>query len=271
MTRTIAYEAATASSRVGLWWMAVGIGLTALYTLVFVITGYHGPVVDAVVWALCNAAPHVLLAIPLVDRLGPRLLRTRLNRAVGVAVLTSLVYAAVAYGATIFLLALTSRIETDGLFVRFFQGPAVVWQSFQALAYAALALTAGMLIDARRAMAPLSAARSTPPACRNWLVRTPDGIVPIDPRELIRVEAEGDYVRIVLPQRTILSRIGLGDCAERLVDLPFLRVHRSHLVNSDAIVRAEPAGNGRIQLQLKNGDQVITSRDGARLVRSASI
>lgn len=271
MSRAIHAASPGAVPPILIGWTTAVLILTGLYFLVFVVTEHHVPASDALIWAACNAVPHVLLAVPLVDRVGPELGRMGLWRAVALAVLTALAYAAFAYGSTIFLLALTSRIEADGLWVRFFQGPAVVWQSFQALAYGALGLTAGMLLEARRNLAMLRSVKPSEPLARNWLVRTSDGIVPIDPRELVRIEANGDYVRIVLPQRTLMSRIELGECARRVGDLPFLRVHRSHLVNSDAIVRAEPAGNGRLLIQLRNGDQVTTSREGARLVREASV
>lgn len=252
-------------------WVLATLLLTAAYAVVFVATAHHVPVGNAMIWAVCNAVPHILLAIPLVNRVGPGLARLDAPRAIGVAVVAALAYAVIAYCSTIFLLALTTRIETGGIWVQFFQGPAVVWQCFQTLAYAGLAITTGMLLDARRELQSRRPAKAPPTQPQNWLVRTPDGIGAIDPREVIRMQAEGDYVRIVLAQRTLLSRIGLGECAERVSALPFLRVHRSHLVNSDAIIRAEPAGNGRILLQLRNGDQVTTSREGARLVRRSSL
>ena len=256
-----------------LWlgWLAATLSLAVLYAAVFVLTDQLSSLSDIVLWALCNAVPHVLLTVPLVDRVGPALTRMSVPRAVATGVGASVVYVAIAYGATIFLLALTSRVETDGLWVRFFRGPALSWQSFQGLTYAALAITVGMLVQARRELSSLRAAKPATPRSQHWLVKTADGIVPIDPRDLVRVEADGEYSRLILPGRTVLSRVGLGECAERVAGLPFLRVHRSHLVNGDAIVRAESAGNGRIQLSLRNGDSIITSRDGARLVRAAAL
>jgi DNA-binding LytR/AlgR family response regulator len=106
---------------------------------------------------------------------------------------------------------------------------------------------------------------------RRWLLKTTDGIIPVDPTDIIRIEAAGEYSRLILPGLSIMSRIGIRECEERLASNSFLRAHRSHLVQNDAIVRAEPAGNGRLQLTLRNGDQVITSREGARLVRQKAI
>lgn len=149
MTRVIAAIFPRAYPPVLVGWAGAVLIVTSLYFLVFVVTEHHILKGEALVWAACNGFPHVLLAVPLVDRVGPKLGRLRLWAAVALAVSAALAYAALAYSATIFLLALTSRIEADGLWVQFFQGPAVVWQSFQALAYAALALTVGRAATVR--------------------------------------------------------------------------------------------------------------------------
>lgn len=251
------------------WWAAACGGLSLVYVAVFVLAARAGPTAPQLLAAVSNAVPHVVLAIPLVERVAPGLERAPRARAVATGVCAALLYASAAYGATIFLLALTSQVRAEGIWVQFFQGAALPWQMFQSLTYAALALTLGLLLSAHRRLgaAPAPAAR----APIRWLVRTADGIEPVDPAEIVRIEAEGECSRLVLERRTILARIGLGDCAARLAADPFLRVHRSHLINGDAVVRAESAGNGRLQLTLRNGDQVITSRDGARLVRRSVV
>ncbi len=245
--------------------------LTLLYGTVFALTDQISSHIDRWLWALCNAAPHVLLMIPLVYQVGPLLARLALPRAAAAWLAATLVYSSVAYGSAIFLLALTARIEPEGIWVRFFQGPALSWQIFQSTTYAALAITVGMLIQARRELSSLPREKLVSPKPQTWLVKTAEGIVPIDPNDLIRVEAYGEYVRLVLSGRTFMARVSLTDCADRLKGLAFLRVHRSHLVNGAAIVRAESAGNGRLQLALRNGDSVITSREGARLIRAAAL
>lgn len=246
--------------------------MSSVYALVFLLTEAHIGWRDASLWAVCNAGPHVMMAIPLVDLIAPRLAAQRLPVALLSGAVTVMAYALLAYGAAVFLLALSGGVRTEGIFVRFFSGPALPWQIFQGSAYGAVALLAGLWLDVRRR---LSAAGSVvAPAetrAQRWLVKTAEGIVPIDPAEIVRIEAAGEYSRIVLPTATLLSRIGMAACEERLAGLAFLRVHRSHIVRSDAIVRAEPAGNGRLQVTLSNGDQLVSSREGARLVRSVAI
>jgi len=253
-------------------WSCIGLLLSLLYALVFVLTETLIGWREAGLWAVSNAAPHVILAVPLVDRIAPRLVIQRLPIALAASTFAVIVYALAAYGAAVFLLALSGGARTEGIFVRFFSGPALPWQIFQGSAYGTIALLTGLWLDARRRLEALEGVPAPVEAkVQRWLVKTPEGIVPIDPAEIVRIEASGEYSRIVLPTGPILSRIGMAACEKRLEGQAFLRVHRSHIVRSDAIARAEPAGNGRLQLTLVNGDQLISSREGARRIRSAAI
>lgn len=253
-------------------WTGIGACLTFAYVLVFMMTETLIGWRDAGLWAVSNAAPHVILAVPLVDRIAPRLTTQHLSIGLAASTVAVTLYALSAYGAAVFLLALTGGARTEGIFVRFFSGPALPWQIFQGSAYGAIALLTGLWLDARRRLNALERVSGPVEAkVQRWLVKTAEGIVPIDPAEILRIEASGEYSRIVLPTGPILSRIGMAACEKRLEGQAFLRVHRSHIVRADAIARAEPAGNGRLQLTLVNGDQLISSREGARLIRSAAI
>jgi two-component system, LytTR family, response regulator len=255
-------------------WFSVGAALTLAYALVFLVTETLVGAGDIALWSVSNALPQVTFAVPLVDRVAPWLTRRRPAVAVSAFAATVLLYALASYCALIFLLAATGGVRAEGILVRFFSGPALPWQIFQGCAYGCIAILAGLWLDARRRLQAVSSAQLPgQPTGRpqRWLVKTAEGIVPIDPDEIVRIEAAGEYARIVLPTSSTLSRIGMTACEQRLEGLPFLRVHRSHLVHADRIVRAEPAGNGRLQLTLANGDQLITSRDGAKLLRSAAI
>lgn len=251
--------------------------LALAYATVFWLGSRHIEPADLILWSLCNAVPHVVLALPLADGVAPLVMRHRPARGAAIAALAIMAYALIAYCAIVFLLAATHRIDRQGMIVQFFSGPALLWETFQGLAYGVIGLLIGLLLIARRELedvrsaqaATYSPPRNLPPA--RWLVRTADGIVPVDPGELIRIEAAGEYCQLILPQRSILARISMNECEERLRVLHFLRVHRSHLVNSDRLISAEAAGNGRLQLNLSNGDRILTSRQGARLVRASTV
>jgi hypothetical protein len=253
-------------------WFGIFVGLSAFYALVFALTETLVLPRDIALWAICNALPHTAFAVPLVDRWAPRLPDLRALTALVISAIAVMIYALAAYCATIFLLAATGGVRTDGILIRFFSGPALPWQIFQGSIYGSLAIMSGLWLDARnRLLASEHAQSPQPKKPQRWLVKTPEGIIPVDPADIVRIEAAGEYSRLVLLGQTIMSRIGMRECEERLASYPFLRAHRSHLVHNDAIIRAESAGNGRLQLTLCNGDQVITSRDGAKLVREKAI
>jgi two-component system, LytTR family, response regulator len=73
------------------------------------------------------------------------------------------------------------------------------------------------------------------------------------------LEAAGNYVRVHAARRTIVTRGTLQGLSAQIDDARFLRVHRSAIVNSDAIVQVETAGKGLYVLGLRNGSKVDTS------------
>ncbi len=255
-------------------WICTVVVLALGYATVFLVTETLVGPREIILWSISNALPQVVFAVPLVDRVAPWIVRRPPAIALAVSAAAMFLYALASYCALVFLLAVTGGVRTDGILVRFFSGPALPWQIFQGLAYGCTAILAGLWLDARRRLQQVA---SIPPTGKStdrpqrWLIKTADGIMPVDPTEIIRIEAAGEYAKIVLPTTSTFSRIAMTACEQRLDGLPFIRVHRSHLVHADRIARAEPAGNGRLQLTLANGDQVITSREGARLVRAAAV
>ncbi len=77
--------------------------------------------------------------------------------------------------------------------------------------------------------------------------------------EIDWLEAAGNYVRVHAARRTIVTRGTLQGLFAQLADARFLRVHRSAIVNSDAIVQIETAGKGLYVLGLRDGSKVDTS------------
>lgn len=61
-------------------------------------------------------------------------------------------------------------------------------------------------------------------------------VVRLHAADIIRVEAERDYVRIVAVDRSYLLRATLSDMASRLDHQDFLRIHRSTILRRDRIV-----------------------------------
>lgn len=90
-------------------------------------------------------------------------------------------------------------------------------------------------------------------------------VVPID--EVLYLQADGDYVQVVTPQGRFLKEQTLKSFAQQLPPERFARVHRSILVNIEAISRIERYEKNTQQLRLKNGDTVKVSQQGYKLLR----
>jgi len=82
----------------------------------------------------------------------------------------------------------------------------------------------------------------------------------IDTQEIVHIDGAGDYSNIVLKTgKTYLHTQTLVNLEAEL-PLQFLRVHRSHIVNTDFVesLSRDPSGTG--SLSLTNGDMVPVSR-----------
>lgn len=90
-------------------------------------------------------------------------------------------------------------------------------------------------------------------------------VVSID--EVLYLQADGDYVQVVTPQGRFLKEQTLKSFVEQLPPERFVRVHRSVLVNIEAISRIERYEKNSQQLRLKNGDTVKVSQQGYKLLR----
>ena len=84
-------------------------------------------------------------------------------------------------------------------------------------------------------------------------------LVALNARDIVWVQADGDYARIITSEARHLSNHGIGVLEERLDPRYFLRIHRSSLININCIKEVEKLPNGYIVL-LDNGDQARVSR-----------
>lgn len=83
---------------------------------------------------------------------------------------------------------------------------------------------------------------------------------------LLYVKAEGDYSSLITNERSYLSTYGLGEVEKRLNPKQFLRIHRSTIVNRQAIKEIYKEGHG-YDVVVTNGDLVRASRGYAAVVR----
>lgn len=97
-------------------------------------------------------------------------------------------------------------------------------------------------------------------------LRERDAIVPVAIDQVVRFEADGDYVKVHTHDRSHLVRLRIQDLESRLGER-FLRVHRSHLVNMDHVQRFENQEDARLVVLMSDGTRVVASRSRSRELR----
>lgn len=90
-------------------------------------------------------------------------------------------------------------------------------------------------------------------------------IIPFD--QLIRLEADGDYVVIHSKQGKLSKKQSLTRYAQKLPAKQFVRVHRSHLLNLQFIDRIDPYGKKDHLALLSTGERIPISRSGFERLR----
>jgi two-component system LytT family response regulator len=102
-------------------------------------------------------------------------------------------------------------------------------------------------------------------------VRDRDRIVPVAVGDIERLEADDDYVAVYAKGRRYLVYLTLNDFERRLDPERFLRVHRAHIVNLDAVRQLVPFDGSRMQVELKDGTKIIASRARSRDLRQMAV
>lgn len=85
--------------------------------------------------------------------------------------------------------------------------------------------------------------------------------------EIVYLQADGDYVQIFTMTGKYLKEQTMKYFDEHLPSNQFVRVHRSCIVNVEAISRIELYEKQNQQLTLKNGHQIKVSQAGYKLLR----
>ncbi len=142
---------------------------------------------------------------------------------------------------------------------------AFIWQTFQGLTIYALVVALAVI---QRLWTERQSRQGEPAnAARRLLVRTEDGFVSVLFSDILSIERAGDYAQIVTANRRHLTRKSLAELERQLPQGCFIRVHRAHLINLDALESVESIGGGRLRVFLSGGQSVDTSRVGAQTLR----
>lgn len=80
----------------------------------------------------------------------------------------------------------------------------------------------------------------------------------IYPEEMISIHADGNYLEVITIHKKVLHRESLSELQEKLSGLPFLRVHRKVMVNTEFINKLVYLGNNEYEVTMSDG-QVIRS------------
>jgi two-component system LytT family response regulator len=123
--------------------------------------------------------------------------------------------------------------------------------------------TPGLL---ERARAILGAPSSGLPLERIF-VRDGTAVIPLAPAAIERIEGQDDYVMIHAEGRRHLVSLRMTDLEARLPNPPFLRVHRSHIVNLDHVERMVSLDDSRLEVRLRSGAKVPVSRLRSQEIR----
>ena len=82
----------------------------------------------------------------------------------------------------------------------------------------------------------------------------------IDPRDVVAVQAEGNYVSLQRESDSYLLRESISMVAEKLKPYGFIRIHRSALVNTSFVIEIRPYSTGKCGLRVKGGKEyAVTS------------
>lgn len=89
------------------------------------------------------------------------------------------------------------------------------------------------------------------------VLKTTNSILFLQPDELLWVEASGNYLKLEVAGRTHLVRESIQSLMGRVDDRVFLRIHRSFVVNKNAVVEVKVLPGG--------SDYAVALRDGRDL------
>jgi two-component system LytT family response regulator len=91
------------------------------------------------------------------------------------------------------------------------------------------------------------------------LVQSGRRLINLAMQRIIRIEADGDYSRLITGEQTFLSNYGIGKIEDRLDPKVFLRVHRSSIINIHYVESVDKYASS-YDVKMQNGDVVRVSR-----------
>lgn len=91
-------------------------------------------------------------------------------------------------------------------------------------------------------------------------IKSKGKILLINPADVLAVEAEGNYVALLLASGSHILRESISSMAEKLKRYGFVRIHRSVIVNAWCVEEIAPGATGEYILHIAGGKQYVVSR-----------
>ena len=98
-------------------------------------------------------------------------------------------------------------------------------------------------------------------------VRDGSAVIPLAAAAIERIEGQDDYVMIHAEGHRHMVSLRMADLEERQPNPPFLRVHRTHIVNLDHVERMVSLDDSRLEVRLRSGAKVPVSRLRSQEIR----
>lgn len=114
-----------------------------------------------------------------------------------------------------------------------------------------------LALGVRAFLETLGTSRAYP---ERFLVRAASHLYFVRSADIEWIESAANYVRLHIAGRVHMLRDTLKGIATKLPPDRFVRIHRSIIVNVDAIQRLEPNGHGEYRILLADGKRVTSSR-----------
>jgi two-component system LytT family response regulator len=118
------------------------------------------------------------------------------------------------------------------------------------------------------ASTPLGAGKRAPSPLQRIAVRSLNRIVIVRVETIVRLAAEDNYVRI-WADRPYLHKATLTRLVAGLDPQRFLRVHRSHAINLDAVRELHPQAHGEYLIVMRDGTELTSGRSYRADMRQA--
>ncbi len=98
-------------------------------------------------------------------------------------------------------------------------------------------------------------------------VQKSEKLLNIEVKDIVHLEASGDYTVITTKVDQYLSSSGIGKLEEKLDPELFIRIHRSTIINLNALKEIEKHFNGGLIVKMENGKSFPVSRTYAKQIR----